>query len=247
MSPAFTNKASLSFIPIFAKNFTKLANDLEKFVDTNQVIDVGKSVIDTGVQIILETNFDYDQSDDRITASKLEILEDNISERMFNVRYHPNLLYRWSKLYKPDKRLFTEMSDAFKDIYQRRTSKLEKGEAPRHIFIDELFRFVKSYESNQCEEILFDNAVTIFAAGYETAALTVSYAILMLAMHPEIDSKVDEELKKHYNPDNGIDSELLKKLQHLDIVVKETLRLFPAAPLSVRETLEDTFVGRSIT
>lgn len=243
LSPAFTNKASLSFVPIFVKNFSKLNNDLEQFADTGHVVDVGKPIINTVLQIILESNFDHDKPDDRITSDALEMVEDNISERLFNPRYHPEWLYRLSKLYGPDKKLFTEIGKAFREIYQSRAKKLEQGHPPKHIFIDELLRFVKDYSDKQAEEILFDNAVTIFAAGYETAALTVAYAILLLGMYPSVDAKLQEELKMHYKEGGEINADLFKKLVYLDMVVKETLRLFPSAPISIRQAVEDTPIG----
>lgn len=92
------------------------------------------------------------------------------------------------------------------------------------------------------DSVLIENMMTIFAAVYETAALSISYAILMLALHPEIDSKVEKEIFEHYKLGDEITYEMLKKLTYMDMVIKETLRLFPPAPITLRENLSPTYV-----
>lgn len=61
----------------------------------------------------------------------------------------------------------------------------------------------------------------------------------MLAMHPEIDFKVEKELNENYKLGDEVDYDLLKRLPYLDMVVKETLRLFAPAPFIPREALYD--------
>lgn len=73
--------------------------------------------------------------------------------------------------------------------------------------------------------------------GYETSALMISYAILMLAMHPEYQERVFEEVKLIF-PDNTLDNtvnyEDLNNLEFTERVIKETMRLFPAVPVMAR-------------
>lgn len=68
----------------------------------------------------------------------------------------------------------------------------------------------------------------------------MSTVLLMLAMHPEIQDKVIEEFKSvFYNFDEEIDAENINKLKYLDMVVKETMRLFPVAPVIGRMMTSD--------
>lgn len=59
----------------------------------------------------------------------------------------------------------------------------------------------------------------------------------MLAMHPEVDKKLEIELIENYKLNEPIDYDLIKRLKYLDMVVKETMRLFPASPISPRESV----------
>lgn len=64
----------------------------------------------------------------------------------------------------------------------------------------------------------------------------------MLAMYPEYDAKLEAELRENFHPGDEIDYELLKRLPYLDMVFKETLRLFAPAPVIPREALYDVEV-----
>lgn len=65
----------------------------------------------------------------------------------------------------------------------------------------------------------------------------ISYAILMLAMHPEYQERVFEEVKLIFpdkNMDNFVNYDDLTKLEFTERVIKETMRLFPAVPVMAR-------------
>ena len=66
----------------------------------------------------------------------------------------------------------------------------------------------------------------------------ISYAILMLAMHPEHQERVFEEVKLLL-PDKYTDKVLtyedLNSLEYTERVLKETMRLFPAVPIIARK------------
>ncbi len=83
---------------------------------------------------------------------------------------------------------------------------------------------------------LRDELLTIFLAGHETTALTLSYALWLLAEHPEVLAEVHAEidaLEASDDPPNA------RALPVLDSVIKETLRLYPAAWLVARESTEE--------
>lgn len=70
------------------------------------------------------------------------------------------------------------------------------------------------------------------------------FCMLMLALHPEIDQKLYDEIKIYSN--NGtddLDYETVKKMPYLDMVVKETLRLLPVVPIVGRQCIQDVVLG----
>jgi len=92
------------------------------------------------------------------------------------------------------------------------------------------------------EDELIGHAGVIFAAGHETSSNALSWTLLLLAQHPRILADLCDELsgKLRGAPPTFED---LADLPLLDHVVKESLRLFPPAPLNHRITARDTELG----
>lgn len=64
--------------------------------------------------------------------------------------------------------------------------------------------------------------LSLILKGNDTSALATSHAILLLAMHPDIQEKAVKELEEVYeNEDSETDYEKLSKLPYLEMVVKE--------------------------
>jgi cytochrome P450 len=68
-----------------------------------------------------------------------------------------------------------------------------------------------------------------FAAGYETTATTLSFCTYELALHPQVQEKLYEELKSVSDSRGDIEYDVLCKLPYLDAVLAETLRKYPPA------------------
>lgn len=84
-------------------------------------------------------------------------------------------------------------------------------------------------------------------AGNETSALTLSYTILLLAMYPDIQERLYSELRSVYDTqDEETSYERVQKLTYLDLVLKESMRMFPVAPFIVRTATADTPVSSCI-
>lgn len=92
---------------------------------------------------------------------------------------------------------------------------------------------LESYFAGRCsEQVVKEQIETMLMAGSDTSALTVSFAILMLAMHTDIQDRLFEELQSLYDAqDEKTFYDKLGKLTYLDCCLKETMRLFPVASL----------------
>ena len=96
------------------------------------------------------------------------------------------------------------------------------------------------------EGLLRDESITAFFAGHETTARTMTFAWYALAAHPEVAERLHAELDQVLGgrPPTVDD---LRALPYTLQVVKETLRLYPAAPFYVRDAVEaDTLGGFAI-
>lgn len=70
--------------------------------------------------------------------------------------------------------------------------------------------------------------------------------MLMLAMHPDLQERVYDEIKTIPFED-GVDVTQVKfsNLNYLDMFIKETLRMFPAAPVIIRSVSADIQLGKT--
>ncbi|XP_024533098.1 flavonoid 3'-monooxygenase-like [Selaginella moellendorffii] len=73
----------------------------------------------------------------------------------------------------------------------------------------------------------------MIAAGTDTAAVTVEWALAELVNNPAMVFQVQEELKEVVGENRALDEIDLPKLTFLQAIVKETLRLHPPGPLSI--------------
>jgi cytochrome P450 len=83
-----------------------------------------------------------------------------------------------------------------------------------------------------------DEVVTIFFAGHETTAATMSWAFYLLSQHPEIEERVRAEIKSVLNGRVPTFADL-PKFVYLQQVLHEVLRLYPSAYMFAREAVTD--------
>lgn len=83
----------------------------------------------------------------------------------------------------------------------------------------------------------------IFAAGTDTSAITVEWALAELINHPEIMEKASQEIDFIIGGNRLVEESDISNLPYLQAIVKETLRLHPTGPMIVRESTEDCFIG----
>lgn len=83
--------------------------------------------------------------------------------------------------------------------------------------------------------------------GYETSAVTVSNIVLMLALHPEYQDMVYQEIEAICpDHDTAVTSEDLNQLIYTDRFIKESMRFVPTVPLTARLAKADFYVGKEI-
>ncbi|XP_067931668.1 cytochrome P450 3A16-like [Watersipora subatra] len=71
------------------------------------------------------------------------------------------------------------------------------------------------------------NAILFFLAGYETTSLTLHFIFYELAMNPDVQQRLYTEVKENMASDVATYDELFK-MEYLDWVISETMRIYPA-------------------
>ncbi|WP_432776201.1 cytochrome P450 [Brevibacillus gelatini] len=92
------------------------------------------------------------------------------------------------------------------------------------------------------DEQVRDEVMTIFVAGHETTANTMSWIFYLLATHPQVETKLHEELATVL-AGRLPTVEDLPKLPYTNLIISETLRLYPAAWTINREVVKEVTIG----
>ena len=102
------------------------------------------------------------------------------------------------------------------------------------------------------DENLVDQMMTFLAAGHETTARAMTWAIHILARHPDIQSRLRAEIRAHLPPLSDtlapVTASMLDSLPFLHAVCNEILRVHPPVTFTFREAARDsTIQGTLIT
>ena len=90
---------------------------------------------------------------------------------------------------------------------------------------------------------LRDEMMTLFLAGHETTANALTWTWYLLSRHPRVEAKLIGELHRVLRGRAPAAADL-QQLPYTEMVVRESLRLYPPAPGLAREPLEDVRIGR---
>ena len=96
------------------------------------------------------------------------------------------------------------------------------------------------------EDNLVDQMMTFLAAGHETTAAAIVWAIYLLCQHPEIQARLREEVRSSLpsidDTNTSVTSEVLDKIPFLHAVCNEVLRVYSPVALTPREAAHDTSI-----
>ncbi|GIY20843.1 cytochrome P450 3A29 [Caerostris darwini] len=92
---------------------------------------------------------------------------------------------------------------------------------------------------------ILDNSVLFFLAAYETTSTALAFTTHFLIHYPEAQEKIRKEVQQLLENEGELDYYSVNKLQYLDQVLQESLRLYPPIYLFVsRECSEDVDLGK---
>ncbi|XP_056167229.1 cytochrome P450 CYP82D47-like [Syzygium oleosum] len=86
--------------------------------------------------------------------------------------------------------------------------------------------------------------LALISGGTDTTSVTLTWALSLLLNNRHVLKQAQQELDSHIGQERQVTEPDIKNLVYLQAIVKETMRLYPAAPLSVpHESVEDCTIG----
>ena len=167
---------------------------------------------------------------------------ESVSTIFENLRDEVLYLSLWRKLPFPRsrrwKRAIKTLNTAINSIIaERRLGGGENGD-----LLDLLLGVRDENGEGMSDEYVHNEVVTMFVAGQETSAVSLSWAIALLAQHSGLQEEAAAEIA-HVTSGREVTAEDYPRLRLLHAIVYETLRLYPPLWTVGRNTIRDTVVG----
>ncbi|XP_052302867.1 cytochrome P450 CYP82D47-like [Populus trichocarpa] len=127
---------------------------------------------------------------------------------------------------------------------QKKASGTAKGEED---FMDLMLSVLddgKELSNRSADTINKATCLTLVLAAADTTSVTLTWTLSLLLNNREVLKKAQDELDIHVGRERQVKESDMKNLVYLQAIIKETFRLYPAAPLSVpHESMEECTVG----
>ena len=81
-------------------------------------------------------------------------------------------------------------------------------------------------------------AMVILVAGFDTTSSALTFAAYELAVNPDIQRRLQEEIDDLATSPDDVDYHTVQEMPYLDMVAHETLRKYPIAPAMTRAAAE---------
>ncbi|XP_039275212.1 cytochrome P450 4V2 isoform X1 [Nilaparvata lugens] len=240
------------FVPIFYKQATKLANKTKDKEQVNIFSAVGLCTLDSICNTAMGINIFAQDSDNNTFLQDFYSILKVWHTRMTNPWIMLDLMFNVSRYREIHDNAADRMKYFTNEILHLKRDKYGvnksgvtvRSESRSTAFLDMMLTCWSEHGLSDTE--LKDEIITLILAGQETTATVNSFALIMLAYHQNIQLKVQEELDSIFEQwrENDCPSfEDLQKMNYLEMVIKETLRLFPALPIIGRALNEDLQVN----
>jgi cytochrome P450 len=121
-------------------------------------------------------------------------------------------------------------------IQQRRTGVADTDDGEGDL-LTLLSRASSEQDGSLDADELRDQVLVFLLAGHETTATSMAFALHLLARHPEARERAQKEVDS-LGPETPLSAATMNELPYLTRVLKEAMRLYPAAPVVGRRSVE---------
>jgi cytochrome P450 len=252
LMPAFSYRHIKDLYPIYWSKGIEMVRAIEKELpDTNNIVQVRNWAGRTMLDIIGVAGLGHDFGAIQDPENELaRTYRDLITEptRSMKFMFLMALLFVGLetvtklplKRYRDIRKGAETIRSVARQVIREKKAKLERNEAGG---VDILSAALTS--GTFSEENLVDQMMTFLAAGHETTASALQWSVYALCKHPEIQTRLREEIRSNL-PSISVDDPVpvtaaqIDSLPYLNAFCNEVLRFWPPVPITVRQTTEDT-------
>ncbi|KAK7315054.1 hypothetical protein VNO77_33586 [Canavalia gladiata] len=210
----------------------------------NHEIDVEREIITTAGEIIARASFGMGDEHGKQVFEKLRTLQMSLFKTNRYVGVPFGKFFTLKKTLEA-KKLGEEID---KLLFSIITTRMNSHETQTQQDLLGLL-LQENHQVDECKTLTIqefvDECKTFFFGGYETTALSITWTLLLLAMHQDWQNQLRDEIKEVVG-NNMLDINLLAGLKKMKWVMNEALRLYPPSPNVQRQAREDIGVDNLI-
>ncbi|KAL3714191.1 hypothetical protein ACJRO7_006174 [Eucalyptus globulus] len=240
ITPAFSPANLKGMASLMVESANKMLENWTALINSGQPeIDVEREMISTAGEIIAKTSFGISHEDGKKVFEKLRAMQITLfkTNRFVGVPFNQFIAPKQSL---EAKKLGKEIDDLLMSIIEdRKTGIVVNNQKDLlGLLLEGNGGNGKAGKSLTTRELV-DECKTFFFGGHETTALALSWTLLLLAMHPEWQDQLRDEIKQVVGDKKEIDATMIAGLKKMGWVMNEVLRLYSPAPNVQRQALED--------
>jgi len=164
------------------------------------------------------------------------------SDRIFDRTFHPLYWFEWfyrftkhSKNFKNDIKTIHDLPETVIKNRREEYAKLNiQDESQLNRDIDFLDMLMCVQDEPLKDDEIRAEADTFMFEGHDTTSSGLTWCLYLLAAHPDIQAKVQEEIDIVLGDRLKPDYEEFEKFHYTTMVIKEALRLYPPVPMMTR-------------
>ena len=232
--PAFHHKRIQSYAQIMVDYTVRLLDEWQP----GQVRDINRDMMRLTLSVVAKTLFNADiEKDANQIGDALTVLLEVTADR---IQSPIQVIPEWIPTPSNRKRkqaVRTLDKIVMGIINERRASAEDQGD-----LLSMLMMATDEDGQGMTDRQLRDEAVTLVLAGHETTANALAWTWYLLSQHPEAESRLHAELAQVLG-ERLPTTDDLRHLVYTDMVIKESMRLYPPIPSIAREAKEDLMIG----
>ena len=206
-------------------------------IEDDKTIDIFPILNDLAFQTVVKSLFSGAASIEQI--KRLQYNTETIQQGFLKELRQPHMRW-WFKINGfTDKHL--KLAEDFRSILKEIVNERRASKVKYNDLLDMLIEAKYEDGSTMDEEQLIDEILIIFIAGHETTSNTLTFTLELLALHPEWQERIYEEIKSNEDKHDDLMG-LVMSSKLCQQVIEESLRLYPPAYIIGRSNINnDTF------
>ncbi|XVF79177.1 hypothetical protein PTKIN_Ptkin14bG0199000 [Pterospermum kingtungense] len=253
INPAFHQDKLKNMLPAFYQSCVEMMSKWEKlvFVEGCSELDVWPDLVNLTRDVISRAAFGSSYEEGRRIFHLLED-QTNLLVQAIQSVYIPGWRFLPTKTNRKLKENDKDIKDSLREMIRKREEAMKAGEVSNNddllgILVESNIREIEAHGDRKnmgmSIEDVIEECKLFYFAGQETTSVLLVWTMILLARHPDWQTKAREEVLEAFG-NSKPDSDGLNRLKVVTMILYEVLRLYPAVIVLGRSVPKEIKLGK---